>query len=174
MYVNLTDVFTSEGKVVHQSILIEMDEFSCKNGKYEIVSKSPVSFTFSNLGVGKVRVQGKAEVTLRMNCDRCLKPVDEILHLDFEQEVFSPEVARPDSMDDDQPYMEDYQLNVEELVNTEITVNLPMKVLCKADCKGICRQCGKDLNMGSCECDAFVPDPRMAAIKDIFYGNKEV
>lgn len=174
MYVNLTDVFTSEGKVVHQSILIEMDEFSCKNGKYEIVSKSPVSFTFSNLGVGKVRVQGNAEVTLRMNCDRCLKPVDEILHLDFEQEVFSPEVARPDSMDDDQPYMEDYQLNVEELVNTEITVNLPMKVLCKADCKGICRQCGKDLNMGSCECDAFVPDPRMAAIKDIFYGNKEV
>lgn len=174
MYVNLTDVFTSEGKVVHQSIPIEMDEFSFRNGKYEIVSKSPVSFTFSNLGVGKVRVQGKADVTLCMNCDRCLRPVDEILHLDFEQEVFSPEVARPDSMDDDQPYMEDYQLNVEELVNTEITVNLPMKVLCKADCKGICRQCGKDLNMGSCECDAFVPDPRMAAIKDIFYGNKEV
>lgn len=174
MYVNLTDVFTSEGKVIQKSIPIEMEEFSCKNGKYEIVSKSPVSFTFSNLGVGKVRVQGKAEVTLRMNCDRCLRPVDEILHLDFEQEVFSPEVARPDSMDDDQPYMEDYQLNVEELVNTEITVNLPMKVLCKADCKGICRQCGKDLNMGSCECDAFVLDPRMAAIKDIFYGNKEV
>ena len=66
------------------------------------------------------------------------------------------------------------QETVEELVNTEITVNLPMKVLCKADCKGICRQCGKDLNTGSCECDAFVPDPRMAAIKDIFYGNKEV
>lgn len=174
MYVNLTDVFTSEGKVIQKSIPIEMEEFSCKNGKYEIVSKSPVSFTFSNLGVGKVRVQGKADVTLRMNCDRCLKPVDEILHLDFEQEVFSPEVARPDSEDDDQSYMEDYQLNVEELVNTEITVNLPMKVLCKADCKGICRQCGKDLNMGSCECDAFVPDPRMAAIKDIFYGNKEV
>lgn len=174
MYVNLTDVFTSEGKVVHQSIPIEMDEFSCRNGKYEIVDKAPVSFTFSNTGVGKVRVQGKADVTLCMNCDRCLRPVDEILHLDFEQEVFSPEVARPDSMDDDQPYMEDYQLNVEELVNTEITVNLPMKVLCKADCKGICRQCGKDLNMGSCECDAFVPDPRMAAIKDIFYGNKEV
>ena len=174
MYVNLTDVFTSEGKVIQKSIPIEMEEFSCKNGKYEIVSKSPVSFTFSNLGVGKVRVQGKADVTLCMNCDRCLRPVDEILHLDFEQEVFSPEVARPDSMDDDQPYMEDYQLNVEELVNTEITVNLPMKVLCKADCKGICRQCGKDLNMGPCECDAFVPDPRMAAIKDIFYGNKEV
>ena len=113
MYVNLTDVFTSEGKVVQKSIPIEMEEFSCKNGKYEIVGKTPVSFTFSNLGIGKVRVQGEADVTLRMNCDRCLKPVDEVLHLDFEQEVFSPEVARPDSTDDDQPYMEDYQLNVE-------------------------------------------------------------
>lgn len=174
MYVNLTDVFTSEGKVVHQSIPIEMKDFSCKSGKYKVVDKTPVSFTFSNLGVGKARVQGLVDVTLRMSCDRCLKPVDEVLHLDFEQEVFSPDVARPASEEDDQPYMEDYQLNVEELVNTEITVNLPMKVLCKADCKGICRQCGKDLNTGSCECDSFVPDPRMAAIKDIFYGNKEV
>lgn len=174
MYVNLTDVFTSEGKVIHQSIPIEMENFSCKSGKYKVVDKTPVAFTISNLGVGKARVQGQADVTLCMSCDRCLKPVDEILHLDFEQEVFSPDVARPDSEEDDQPYMEDYQLNVEELVNTEITVNLPMKVLCKADCKGICRQCGKDLNTGSCECDSFVPDPRMAAIKDIFYGNKEV
>lgn len=174
MYVNLTDVFTSEGKVVRQSIPIEMEQFSCKNGEYEIVSKTPVSFTFSNLGVGKARVQGQAEVTLRMSCDRCLKPVDVVIPLDFEQEVFSPDVAEPESEEDDTPFMEDYQLNVEELVNTEITVNLPMKVLCKADCKGICRQCGKDLNTGSCECDTFVPDPRMAAIKDIFYGNKEV
>ena len=49
-----------------------------------------------------------------------------------------------------------------------------MKILCKPDCKGICPTCGRDLNTGTCDCDNFVPDPRMAAIKDIFEADKEV
>ena len=49
-----------------------------------------------------------------------------------------------------------------------------MKILCKEDCKGLCSVCGKDLNEGKCDCDTFVPDPRMAAIMDIFRENKEV
>ena len=53
-------------------------------------------------------------------------------------------------------------------------VNMPVKVLCKPGCKGICKQCGHNLNEGECGCDTFVPDPRMAAIKDIFNANKEV
>ncbi|MDE7017325.1 MAG: DUF177 domain-containing protein, partial [Lachnospiraceae bacterium] len=65
-------------------------------------------------------------------------------------------------------------LDVEGLLNNEIIINWPRKVLCRPDCKGICLQCGKDLNVGSCECDTFVPDPRMAVIKDIFSANKEV
>jgi uncharacterized protein len=70
--------------------------------------------------------------------------------------------------------MDGYQLNVDDLLTNEIVINWPMKVLCKPDCKGICRQCGKDLNTGTCGCDTFVPDPRMAVIKDIFDASKEV
>ena len=59
---------------------------------------------------------------------------------------------------------------VEELLRNEIVINWPMKILCRPDCRGICRQCGQDLNTGTCDCDTFVPDPRMAVIKDIFNG----
>ena len=51
---------------------------------------------------------------------------------------------------------------------------MPVKVLCRPDCKEICKKCGHNLNDGDCGCDTFVPDPRMAAIKDIFNANKEV
>jgi len=190
MYVDLTDVFASEGKEECVSAEIEMERFSCKNGDYEIVEKTPVNLIFTNLGAGEARVQGQAAVTLRMSCDRCLKPVDKEIRLNFEDTVYAPEktgAAETDGTDgtdepeyesDGQLCMEGYRFDVERMVNTEIAVNLPMKVLCKADCKGICRQCGKDLNAGECGCDLFVPDPRLAAIKDIFYenytGNKEV
>ena len=70
--------------------------------------------------------------------------------------------------------MSGYELDVDTLINNEILINMPVKVLCKEECKGICPVCGGNLNEKECGCDTFVPDPRMAAIKDIFNANKEV
>ena len=122
-----------------------------------------------------VTISSESKVVLKMSCDRCLKEVDEVINLDLFREVFAPdEIAESTDEKSDQTFMEGYQLNVDDLINDEILLSLPMKVLCKEDCKGICRQCGKDLNEGECGCDTFVPDPRMAVIKDIFNANKEV
>ncbi len=107
-----------------------------------------------------------------MRCDRCLKEVEQKIPLSFTVEVSAPDVPLEEM--DDQIFMDGYSLDVEELVSNEIIMSLPAKVICKPDCKGICKVCGKDLNLGECGCDTFVPDPRMAAIKDIFNANKEV
>ena len=132
-------------------------------------------WAFTNIGKGQARIDGQAEVALAMNCDRCLKPVSEKVILNFSREVYAPDaVGEMSEEEDDQNFMDGYQLNVEDLLINEIIINWPMKVLCKPECKGICRQCGKDLNTGTCSCDTFVPDPRMAVIKDIFNANKEV
>ncbi len=174
MFINLTDVFTTEDKVVSMQIEIPMQEVSNGREQYELISKMPLSLTLSNLGKGKARIEGQTEIVLAMNCDRCLKPVSQKMVLNFTREVVAPDAEMEQSEEDDQCFMEGYQLNLEDLLNNEIIINWPMKVLCKPDCKGICKQCGKDLNTGMCQCDTFVPDPRMAVIKDIFNANKEV
>ena len=175
MLINLTDVLTSEGKTEEQQISIEMTSFSNGLEQYSILEKTPLDLCISNIEKGKARIEGRAKIVLKMNCDRCLKEVDEVLNLDFFREVFAPdEIAESTDEKCDQTFMDGYQLNVEDLINDEILLSLPMKVLCKEDCKGICRQCGKDLNEGECGCDTFVLDPRMAVIKDIFNANKEV
>ena len=87
--------------------------------------------------------------------------------------ISAPE--KDDEEHENSEFMEGYSFNIESLVSNEVLMNWPMKVLCSNDCKGICMKCGKDLNSGMCECDTFVPDPRMAMIKDIFNANnKEV
>ncbi len=175
MLVNLTDVLTSEGKTEELHVPIEMTSFSNGIETYPVVEKSTVDLKLSNISKGKARVEGSATVVLRMSCDRCLKEVDETILLTFFREVFAPdEIAEGTEEKSDQIFMEGYELNVEDLINSEILLNLPMKVLCREDCKGICTMCGKDLNEGQCGCDTFVPDPRMAMIKDIFNANKEV
>ncbi len=175
MLLNLTEVLTSEGKTQEQQVPIEMTEFSNGLDCYSIVEKSEIAFTFSNIQKGKALVEGKAKVVLRMNCDRCLKEVDEEVNLVFSREVYAPdEMTDSTDEEDERILLAGYQLDVEDLINSEILLNLPVKVLCREDCKGICSLCGKDLNEGECGCDTFVPDPRMAVIKDIFNANKEV
>lgn len=174
MLVNLTDVFTSEGKVVEKTIPLEMTEFHSNAGDFQITDKSPVQLTMSNLGVGKALVEGTASVTLLMACDRCLEDVSVAMELKFQREISSADAQESTVDDENQDVVEGGQLNVETLINNEILINLPDKVLCEEDCKGICKQCGQNLNKGDCGCDDFVPDPRMAAIKDIFNAKREV
>lgn len=173
MLVNLSDVLTSEGKVETATVPLEMTSFKSRLGEFSITEKSPVAFDFTNIGEGKARVAGSLEMTFDTSCDRCLTEVPTKLVLQFDRIVTSPDVVTEDE-EDDPEFMEGYQLNVEAFVYHEILLNWPAKILCKEECKGVCPVCGQNLNIEDCGCDTFVPDPRMAAIKDIFNANKEV
>ena len=176
MLVNLSDVLTSEGKTISEEIAVDMTAFSNGTDTYQIKEKPPVAFTFTNIGEGKARVEGSGRFVFAAMCDRCLTDVDVPMELSFDRVVFSPEklAEDEDAEADDQTFMDGYQLDTEAFVHDEIIVNWPVKILCKDDCRGVCPVCGQNLNERECGCDTFVPDPRMAAIQDIFNANKEV
>ena len=174
MLLNLSDVFTSEGRVRQESVSLEMTSFESRLGSFSVIDKQPVEFTFTNIGVQKARVKGSAVLKLLAVCDRCMEETTVTLNLQFDRVVTSPEVEAEDEEADDMTCMEGYQLNVETFMYHEILENWPVKILCKDDCKGVCPACGQNLNVRDCGCDTFVPDPRMAAIKDIFCRDKEV
>jgi len=174
MLINLTDVFSVEGKDREECYDLEAHKISYMGNDYEVLDKSPIHLYCSNIGTGKALVRGEADVVLSVPCDRCLKEVKVSVPIRFEEEILSPDGEQQPEEDEKQAFMQGYELDLEVLMNSEILVNMPVKVLCKPDCKGICKQCGHDLNEGDCGCDTFVPDPRMAAIKDIFNANKEV
>ncbi len=175
MLVNLTDVFTNEGQVQEQTVSYDADTFTSQSGTFSIKESSPVALRLSNIGQSKALVQGTAKLTFAFACDRCLQDVDYTFDLSFDTVVISPDYTGEDAEEEAASELLDgYHLNVDELIKNELLLNWPMKVLCREDCKGICKSCGKNLNDGECGCDDFVPDPRMAAIKDLFDANKEV
>lgn len=91
MLLNLTDVFTSEGKDRRESLLFEPETVSYMGEEYDILEKSPIQLTLSNVGTGKVLVDGKLTLCLDMPCDRCLKSVKVPLNVNFMQEVYAPD-----------------------------------------------------------------------------------
>lgn len=175
MLVNLTDVLSSENLVVNKTVEIERSSMKYLAEDFVITEKEPVKLTLTNMGSQKAHIEGKTRLVLSMNCDRCLKDVSVAFDLTFSRLVVAPDgKISEDDEEEQQSFMERYHLNVDELIYSEILMNWPMKVLCTESCKGICTKCGENLNEGDCGCDTFVPDPRMAVIKDIFNGNKEV
>jgi uncharacterized protein len=172
MLVNLSDVLTTQGKVIQKDVPYGPDRFDCISGSFRIAEKSDIQFTASNIGADKAKIEGKFQFTFDTQCDRCLTDVPTRLSVSFDRIIVSPDTETED--EESRQYMDGYELDLDELVHNEILLNWPVKILCKEDCKGICPKCGQNLNVGNCGCDTFVPDPRMAVLKDIFESNKEV
>lgn len=174
MLVNLTDVFTSDGRTVTKEIPNAVTQVMYEGVAFPVKDCSVLSLKLTNTAPKKVLVEASLKMTVVLACDRCLREVEHPFDLQITREVISPEKAQPEDLEEQDAFMEGYELNIDNLIENEIMTSWPMKVLCRPDCKGLCPVCGKDLNTGACGCDTFVPDPRMAAIMDVFNANKEV
>lgn len=175
MLINLSELFTSEGKVKNYTLDMEMTQFQAPDGVYEIVDRKPVTFRMTNVGDRTLVLEGEAEFSLMIPCGRCLDLVKTPFHfrIDRTLDMSQSEEERIEDLDE-QPYLKGYNLDVDQLVGDELLLNLPMKVLCDEDCKGICNRCGVNLNHEICDCDRSSLDPRMSVIQDIFKQFKEV
>lgn len=174
MLINLTDCFKVHGKTEKYDVDYDEKFFEYFGEKYPVVKYDKAHLVFTNVGDGNINVTGNFNVVLKMNCSRCLKDVESTVEVEFDSVLTEPDGFH--EIDEEQLlFMEMYELDTTKLINNELIMSLPMKILCKEDCKGLCLKCGKNLNDGDCGCDRFVPDPRMAAIQDIFNAyNKEV
>ena len=175
MLINLSELFPVEGKSKTYDLELEMTQFHAPDGVYGIVEKHPVNLVITNQGDKVLTVKGEADVCLEMPCSRCLEPVKVPFHLEIDQKVDMKQTDEDRAADlDEQFYINGYNLDVDQLVGNELTLNLPMRVLCSEDCKGICNRCGTNLNRGTCDCAGKSLDPRMSVIQDIFKQFKEV
>ena len=94
-------------------------------------------------------------------CDRCAEEVKKDFNFNIKRIVV--EKLENEEDDDDYIVVNNRELDLDELVNEEVSLSLPNKILCKDDCKGLCPKCGANLNFKQCDCKKDV-DPRMAAL----------
>jgi uncharacterized protein len=116
-------------------------------------------------------VRGHIAATVPQVCGRCL----ERFPLHVEAEVDARVVPRPAAKEEIELASDDLELdfyaedllNVAQLVETETTLELPMKPLCREGCRGLCPVCGGNRNLVACQCDVKAPHPRFAVLKDL-------
>ncbi len=173
MKIDLSDVISSENKEMSRQVQTELTAFNSKLGQFPIVESTPFVLTFTNEDNKRLLIRGETELTIAIPCDRCLEDVDRVFPIRIGKEFDLTGEDAERSMEDSN-FMTGTNLDVDQLIFGEILVSWPMKVLCREDCKGICKRCGVNLNLTECQCPKTELDPRMAAIQDIFNQFKEV
>ena len=114
---------------------------------------------------GVLVMKGMIRTTIHGTCDRCASdfhreeqfPIDVVLVTELANEENEDEWVFP---------LEGDSADLDDIVRTVFVLNLDSKLLCKEDCKGLCHQCGKNLNEGPCNCQKEL-DPRFAALKQL-------
>lgn len=102
-------------------------------------------------------------------CSRCLKPLEETVRVDFEEEFqmsIDPATGEPTTAVDPDAFLIDSQhmLDLREAVRQYREVSLEMQHLCRPDCRGLCPRCGTDLNLQPCQCESPAADARWTAL----------
>lgn len=117
-------------------------------------------------------VDGWVELTLELSCNRCLKTFEQPMHVDFEEQfyptvdVISGMPLEPFDEDEIFPIDAHHEVDLTEAVRQNVLLALPMVTICREDCRGLCPQCGQDLNLGSCGCKPEV-DERLSVLKQL-------
>ena len=120
-----------------------------------------------------IRLRGRLSAGLELSCARCLEPVPQQVERSFDL-LYRPlgtDAGRDElSVTDAEAEIGYYQgggILLEDVLREQVLLALPLKITCRQDCKGLCPQCGKNLNQDACSCVIPVEDPRWAALKDI-------
>lgn len=114
---------------------------------------------------GRLDLDVQVQTRLRLACSRCLDDIDQEVMMTI-QETWAQNVADDDL--DTMPLSEGDTVDLTDLLTKDIISSLPMQTLCRENCKGLCQECGANLNRETCDCDKEQVDPRFAALKDLF------
>jgi uncharacterized protein len=118
----------------------------------------------------QIHINGQLHTRLEMVCARCLEPVVEKVSRDFDlfyrplQSIQREEEMRLKLDDTEMAFFQGQGLFLTDVLAEQVLLALPMKVICRSDCRGLCPHCGTNLNHDECRCSTQTLDPRMAPL----------
>ena len=120
--------------------------------------------------VADIRLKGSFSGRFQVHCARCVEPVEIPLTAEYDL-IFRPSAADSEATErsitapeTEIGYYLGDGLSLEDVLREQVLLSLPVKTLCKPDCKGLCPRCGADRNSQPCTCDVGPSDPRWTAL----------
>jgi uncharacterized protein len=168
---NVAQLLKSAAGTVREYVLNE--DITGIDESVEVVKPLTGKVKLLRTGTG-ILVTGTLQTGALVPCRRCLGPATVALELNLEEE-FRPLVDLTTGMtveadpDEDGATRTDarHMLDLTEVVRQDLLLVLPLSPVCQVDCKGLCPECGANLNEGPCGCVHQEDDPRLAILSEL-------
>lgn len=143
-------------------------------GYADILPAAPLEFYGRAENVlGEIHVSGRLTAELTLVCSRCGQPFPYRLTVPF-AEVYSSQEVGPDSEGEQDKHQ--FSGDIIDITPEALRLlfeQLPMKPLCREDCRGLCLNCGADLNREACSCVRESIDPRWEKLRDLLQAHDD-
>jgi len=127
-------------------------------------------------------VEGAFQTRIRLTCSRCLNDFDTSFKSEFEL-TYTKELASITESSDEEEielrvedigllYFRGEEINLRDAIQEQVVLAFPLRSLCAETCKGLCTQCGADLNQRDCGCMVAPGTNKFAALKDLKLDNQ--
>ena len=163
MLLGLSKIIDRPGASVPFSTSVDLSDL-CYGVSFPVTEPVNAQGTVRNTA-GVLVMKGTVSTRIHGICDRCAA--------DFQRDVSFPidavlvtELSSEEDEDENLFPLVGDSADLEEIVRTVFVLNLDSKLLCREDCNGLCPRCGKNLNLGPCDCRKE-PDPRLAALAQL-------
>ena len=164
MVINFSDLLSKKNRKKQISLSFELEPFEFEGEEIRAIEKVDVEgVAISENDV--IVIEASIKTKLKLNCSRCLDTFIYPIDIDIEERF-----TKSKELQDDEEliFVEDDTLDIIQIVENCIISTLPIKRLCKEDCKGLCSQCGANKNVENCSCLDYDVDVRLAKLRELF------
>lgn len=165
MKINIIRLKNAPGETIEFDVAKELDNTDY-NGQ-EIGFKGPVQATGQVTNHGNVfTVKGLVRAKVFTNCVNCLELFEGEVTAQLEESYSMTEVKASEQESEVLVFSGDI-IDIEPEVIKALVMEMPMRLLCSLNCRGLCPQCGTNLNLDRCGCQGDNIDPRLAILKKL-------
>ncbi len=147
MILQLKQLFDIDGEVKNLDFSINPEDLSYLSVLKSFSSPIAIKGKVENRA-GVVTLTYISKFSMNLSCDRCLKGFNREYEYKFEHIL----IQGANTDNDEYIVCKDNTLDLNELAISDLLLQLPTKILCRDDCRGLCYVCGQDLNEGECNC----------------------
>ncbi|WP_459909619.1 YceD family protein [Desulfotomaculum defluvii] len=164
MNINILKIRNASGDRISFDVKKEIDKVTLSGQEFTFVGPVEAFGEIVNRN-DTFLLKGEAKAVVSTCCVRCLEPFQIELH-SILNEIYgkTKDLQNPD---DELIEFDGNVLNIEPEVVKSLLMEIPMRLVCSPECRGLCQGCGCNLNIKQCDCENKAIDPRLAVLKKL-------
>lgn len=183
MIIDVSEIKRQKGAKLEEEFSLSCSELGLGGLEPQCLEPVHVQAVVTNTGQN-LNVRGHVDSSLELTCSRCLQPFVYDLQGAFSEEFYSKGSERHKQWvkrqrepgnhpaEEQIRFYSNNSLDLTEVVRDAFFLALPMKMLCRPECRGICPICGQDRNEHPCDCEVDEVDSRWAALQKLLNGEE--